>query len=125
MTNKEKAREMAEEYRAVLAANTDFDVNDLDIAEEDATMLVLEMAEWKDQQFKEEIEQLKDELDALNMRYLSQVSLYKSLYQGLVDKACEWIMTTPMYAKQPSSLVEEFRKAMEYERTESKNDTQG
>lgn len=31
----------------------------------------------------------------------------------MIDKACEWIMTTPMYAKQPSQLVEEFRKAME------------
>lgn len=53
MTNEEKAREMAEEYRAVLAANTDFDVNDLDLAEEDVTRLMLDMAEWKDRQFKE------------------------------------------------------------------------
>lgn len=57
MTNEEKAREMAEEYRAVLAANTDFDVNDLDLAEEDATRLILDMAEWKDQQFKEYLEE--------------------------------------------------------------------
>lgn len=32
------------------------------------------------------IEELKDELDALNMRYLSQVGLYKSLYQELKAK---------------------------------------
>ena len=55
-TNEEKAREIAKEYRAVLAANTDFDVNDLDLAEEDATRLTLDMAEWKDHQFREYIE---------------------------------------------------------------------
>lgn len=32
------------------------------------------------------IEELRDELDALNMRYLSQVGLYKSLYQELKEK---------------------------------------
>ena len=65
MTNEEKAREMAEEYRAVLAANTDFDVNDLDLAEEDATRLTLDMAEWKDKQFKEH---LKNKVKAYKCR---------------------------------------------------------
>lgn len=32
------------------------------------------------------IEELEDELDALNMRYLSQVGLYKSLYEELKEK---------------------------------------
>lgn len=31
----------------------------------------------------------------------------------MIDKACEWIMTTPMYAKQPMQLVEDFLKQME------------
>lgn len=35
---------------------------------------------------EEEIEQLKDELDALHMTYLSQVYLYKSLYNHLKEK---------------------------------------
>lgn len=30
-----------------------------------------------------------------------------------IDKACEWIMATPMYAKQPATLVDEFKKFME------------
>lgn len=64
MNNREKAREIAKEYRAVLAANTDFDVNDLDLAEEDATRLTLEMAEWKDQQFKEYLEKKMVELSS-------------------------------------------------------------
>lgn len=29
-----------------------------------------------------------------------------------IEKAVEWIMKTPMYAKQPTTLVEEFRNAM-------------
>jgi len=33
-----------------------------------------------------DMEQLKDELDALNMKYLSQVSLYKSLYEETKKK---------------------------------------
>lgn len=35
------------------------------------------------------IEELEDELDALNMRYLSQVGMYKSLYQELKKKENE------------------------------------
>lgn len=65
MSNEEKAREMAEKYRAMLATNTDFDVNDLDLAEEDATRLTLEMAEWKDQQFKEYLEKKSQKLISL------------------------------------------------------------
>lgn len=65
MTNEEKAREMAEEYGAVLAANTDFDVNDLDLAKEDATRLTLDMAEYKDQQFKEYLEKKKECLNGV------------------------------------------------------------
>lgn len=37
----------------------------------------------------EEIEQLKDELDGLYMRYLSQVSLWKSRYEELKNKTDE------------------------------------
>jgi hypothetical protein len=38
---------------------------------------------WLDAYYNQESEvaKLHDELDALNMRYLSQVSMYKSLYQ--------------------------------------------
>lgn len=36
-----------------------------------------------------EVELLKDELDALNMRYLSQVSLWKSRYEELKKKVEE------------------------------------
>lgn len=70
MTNVEKAREMAEEYRAVLAANTDFDVNDLDLAEEDATRLTLDMAEWKDHQFKEYLERKRDMYEDNQIGYI-------------------------------------------------------
>ena len=62
MTNEQKAQEMAEEYRTALVANTDFDVNDLDLAEEDATRLTLDMAEWKDWQFKKYLEKKRDDM---------------------------------------------------------------
>ena len=52
MTNKEKAQEIAEEYRASVATHTDcFDENDLDCLYEDMYENVLNMAEWKDVQF--------------------------------------------------------------------------
>lgn len=70
MTNEEKAKETAEEYRAVLAANTDFDVNDLDLAEEDITKLTLDMAEWKDQRFKEYLEKKKEENNEKMKKYI-------------------------------------------------------
>ena len=36
--------------------------------------------------YQDKVEMLQDELDALNMKYLSQVSLYKSLYEELKNK---------------------------------------
>ena len=36
--------------------------------------------------YQDKVEMLHDELDALNMKYLSQVSLYKSLYEELKNK---------------------------------------
>lgn len=42
------------------------------------------VSEWSES-IDEEKEQLKDELDALNMRYLSQVSLWKSRYNNLKE----------------------------------------
>lgn len=38
------------------------------------------------EEFEKENEQLRDELDALHMRYLSQVSLWKSNYEELKKK---------------------------------------
>ena len=43
------------------------------------------------EELEAENEQLRDELDALNMRYLSQVSLWKSNYEELkkkISRAC-------------------------------------
>lgn len=65
--------------------------------------------------------------------YHKQVSLNKSLYQGLLDKACEWLKDANEGIKFLQSIgrkaegvdVEKFRKEMEYECTESKNDTKG
>ena len=41
------------------------------------------------EELEAENEQLRDELDALNMRYLSQVSLWKSNYEELKKKLSE------------------------------------
>ena len=41
------------------------------------------------EELEAENEQLRDELDALNMRYLSQVSLWKSNYEELKKKLAE------------------------------------
>lgn len=43
-------------------------------------------SEW---QTNEDVEQLRDELDALHMRYLSQVSLWKSRHKELKKKISE------------------------------------
>ena len=51
MTNKEKAQEMAEEYRVAARRNDCFDENELDCLYEDMYKYVLNMAEWKDGQF--------------------------------------------------------------------------
>ena len=52
----------------------------------------------------------EEKLDALKMRYLSQVSLYKSLYQGLVDKACEWLRLSMRYSTKVMRRVSMMRR---------------
>lgn len=62
-----------------------------------------------------EAEQIKDELDVLQMQYLSQVSLWKSRYKEMLDKSCEWIKNNAcvgLMDEEVDDFIEDFRKAM-------------
>ena len=87
MTNEEKAKELADYY----AGETDYK----ECAAYDAA---LAMAQWKDDQYKEREEGLRETIDTLDaklqkanedgMYYFDKCSIQK---QQLIDKACEWL----------------------------------
>lgn len=92
MTNEEKASKLA----VVLA-----DPNDQILTYANFKSLLLEMAEWKDQQHAKECESL--------------VGLaVKEARQVFIDKACEWIRERNSYACDEwlDKECEDFRKAM-------------
>ena len=122
MTNEEKANELADYY----AGETDYK----ECAAYDAA---LAMAQWKDDQYKEREEGLRETIDTLDaklqkanedgMYYFDKCSIQK---QQLIDKACEWLrnnsymldnwdedkcwVTFEFTSK--DEMIEEFRKAM-------------
>lgn len=74
---------------------------------------------YKEEENSKENERLKDELDALNMRYLSQVSLWKSRYKECVDKACkvlEELLPNNGNIWSVEAFIKSFRRAMENEK---------
>lgn len=87
MTNKEKAMEII-----IKKSNTKqvlYDINDDVIPSLDVALRedLMQMAKWKDEQFKAE-------------------------KQALIDKACEWLNTHDNYSTPTHVLVEQLRQAM-------------
>ena len=125
MTNEEKAREIANDD-TLYGEDSD---NNSKIDE--CYIAALEMARWKDEQYKEREEGLREIIDALEaslqkandsgMYYFDQCNIQK---KQLIDKACEWLRRN-MYegtcdqilSKKPypfmKDFIEEFRQAME------------
>lgn len=59
------------------------------------------------QEYKDRIEELENELDTLNMRYLSQVSMWKSLYEETKRRLVEKDKRFIDYLKEKWSKADE------------------
>jgi hypothetical protein len=123
MTNEEKAQALVDELGIIYT-----ECNRVTIKKK-----IMQMAEWKDEQYKEREEGLRETIDALDaklqkscetgMYYFDQCNIQK---QKLIDKACEWLRRN-MYegtcdqisSKKPypfmKDFIEELRQAMEGE----------
>ena len=73
MTNEEKARIIAEENKCCYPEDMAYE----DFSDEECYTSALEMAEWKDQQFKEYLEKKKAEIDRIDDYgiYTTEISL--------------------------------------------------
>lgn len=90
--NKEKARKLA------IQSTLDVDDSGNEVYNAFVEAALLEMAEWKDEQYKEREEGLRETIDTLDVKlqkanedgmyYFDKCNIQK---QQLIDKACEWL----------------------------------
>ena len=125
MTNEKKAHEIASLITSVYGVNIEREIHIYTAA--------IEAMEWKDNEYKEREEGLRETINALEaklqkanevgMYYFDQCNFQK---QALIDKTCEWLKAN-MYegtceqilSKKPypfmSDFINEFKQAMKGE----------
>jgi len=125
MTNEDKAKEIVNEQWQWIA---DF-IEKNNLSKEDRNQIrfkmynaLLYMARWKDEQYKEKEEGLRETINALGARlqkaneygmyYFDQCNIQK---QQLIEKACEWLKTNiyegtceQILSKKPYPFMRDF-----------------